>query len=51
MFAVSATAVSPTYEVPLNITIPGGYKIYAGLTAAIGATAAAVAITAVSYDL
>lgn len=50
-FAVSTTAVSPSYEIPLNITIPASYKIYAGLTAAIGATAAAVAITPVIYDL
>jgi hypothetical protein len=50
-FAVSATAVSPSYEIPLNITIPASYKVYAGLTAAIGATAAAVSITPVIYDL
>jgi hypothetical protein len=50
-FAVSTTAISPAYEIPLNITIPAGYRLYGGLTAAIGATAAAVAITPVIYDL
>lgn len=51
VYGASATAESPAYEIPLNITIPAGYKIFAGLTVAIGATAAAVAITPIAYDL
>ena len=48
--AVSATVATPEYVLPINIWLPATYTIWVGLTVAIGATAAAVAVTAVGGD-
>lgn len=49
--AVSAVAAVNGWEIPLNICVPAGYKIYMGMDTAIGATAAAVAATCFGFDL
>ena len=45
-----ATAPNTVYTIPINKAIPAGYKIFAGLTAAIGGTACALSISANGGD-
>lgn len=45
-----ATAANPVYEIPINKSIPAGYKIYAGLTVAVGGTNCALYPSAIGGD-
>lgn len=45
-----ATGTNPEYTLLLGISIPAGYKVYAGLTVAVGGTACAVIPCAVGGD-
>lgn len=48
--AITTTAEMPEYRLPLDISIPAGYRLYAGLTTAIGGTNCALAISAQGGD-
>lgn len=45
-----ATSTNPVYTFPLNRSLPAGYKIYAGLTVAIGGTNCALQVSPVAGD-
>lgn len=45
-----ATGINPVYTVPLNMSIPAGYKIYAGITVAVGGTNCALLVSANGGD-
>jgi hypothetical protein len=45
-----ATGINNTYTLDVNRSIPAGYRIYAGITVAIGGTNAAVTVTANAGD-
>jgi hypothetical protein len=50
-FTPSAVASVPGYEIPLNLTLPAGYKIYVGIATAIGGTNDALAVSCFGSDL
>ncbi len=45
-----ATAINPVFAVPVNISIPAGYKIFAGTTVAVGGTNCALLVSAQAGD-
>jgi hypothetical protein len=47
---MSNTNVNGEFEVPLNVAIPAGYKLYANNSVAVGGTACALALTALLGD-
>lgn len=48
--AVTTTAEMPEYRLPLDISIPAGYRLYAGITSSLGGTNCALAISAQGGD-
>lgn len=46
-----ASSVTTTYYLPINFAIPGGYRIYAGATVAVGGTNIGLAVNIVGADL
>lgn len=50
-FTPSAVAAVGGYEIPLNLRIAGGYKIYVGIATAIGGTNDALAVSCFGVDL
>jgi len=45
-----ATAKNPVFTLPINKSIPAGYKVYAGTTVAVGGTACALLICPTAGD-
>jgi hypothetical protein len=45
-----ATATTPVYTLTLNKSLPAGYKIYAGITVAVGGTNCALQVSATGGD-
>lgn len=45
-----ATGTNPVYEFVLNKSLPAGYKIYAGITVAVGGTNCALQVSATGGD-
>ena len=50
-FTPSAVAALAGYEIPLNLVLAGGYKIYVGNATAVGGTNDAIAVSCFGYDL
>ena len=49
-FTPSAVASVPGYEIPLNLVLPAGYKIYVGIATAIGGTNDALCVSCYGAD-
>ena len=49
-FTPTATAALPGYEIPLNLVLPAGYKIYVGNATAVGGTNDALAVSCFGAD-
>lgn len=49
-FTPSAVAALTGYEIPLNLILPAGYKIYCGLATATGGTNDAIAVSCYGSD-
>jgi hypothetical protein len=45
-----ATGALNTFTLPINLSIPAGYRVFAGLTTAVGGTNCAILITPVGGD-